>query len=278
MKNHCLNCGNSDFSDYLFIKNFNYKRCKTCKLVQLVPLPTIEELSEFYNEDYYIQSGYITNDINRISTIRNQTQIQYEIITRNFRTEKETKFLDFGCGAGFFLDTLKANGHKHIYGLELNAKRLKVIEEKGYSSINSLEHYDLYFDVITLWDVAEHLIAPVSTFKILCEKLNNNGVLVIGTSRIDDFVDKTAFGYSMWADPPFHTILYSKKTLQKILKNSGFEKTWIENKHTLANIYKSKWQMFKRLVKKILLFSGTDRKNKRGDFGSYLVMVSKKTK
>lgn len=275
MENHCVNCNNSDFADYLFVKNYNYKRCKSCKLVQLVPLPTIEKLSAFYNEDYYIKGGYITDDINRISTIRDQTQIQYEIVKRNYKIEKGTKFLDFGCGVGYFLERLRANGHEFIYGYEFNSVSLKIIEDKGYNSILNLEQNNQKFDVITLWDVAEHLIDPINTFKMLHEKLNNNGVLIIGTSRIDDFVDRTAFGYTMWADPPGHTILYSKKTLQMILRNSGFENNWIDTKHTLANIYNSKYQMFKRLVKKLLFYSKTDRKNKRGDFGSYLVVISK---
>jgi 2-polyprenyl-3-methyl-5-hydroxy-6-metoxy-1,4-benzoquinol methylase/DNA-directed RNA polymerase subunit RPC12/RpoP len=272
MKYHCLNCKSPDFADYLSINNYNYKRCKSCGLVQLVPLPTIEELTSFYNEEYYTKNY----DINRISIIRDQTQIQYEIVERNYKTEKGTRFLDFGCGVGYFLERLKATGHEFIYGYEFNSASLKIIGDKGYNSILNLEQNIQKFDVITLWDVAEHLVDPINSFKMLHEKLNNNGVLVIGTARIDDFVDRTALGYTMWADPPGHTILYSKKTLQMILKNAGFENNWIDTKHTLANIYNSKYQMIRRLVKKLVFFSKTDRKNKKGDFGSYQVIISKK--
>ena len=34
LKNTCIYCRNSEFSDYLLLNNYNYKRCKNCKSVQ----------------------------------------------------------------------------------------------------------------------------------------------------------------------------------------------------------------------------------------------------
>lgn len=152
----------------------------------------------------------------------------------------------------------------------------EIIKSKGYNFVSDLENEKLKFDIITLWDVAEHLLDPVSTFKLIYKKMNKGAVLVIGTARIDDFVDKTSFGYSMWADPPAHTILYNKNVIMDILKSCEFKDVCIDNKHTIGNLYNHKYSMIKRLIKKAIYINLTDRNNIRGDFGSYMVIISRK--
>jgi len=127
-----------------------------------------------------------------------------------------------------------------------------------------------------LWDVAEHLLEPIDVFKLLRSRLNDGGVLIMGTARIDDFVDRTGFGYTMWADPPAHTILYSKELLLSMLTKAGFSRVEEDTKHTISNIYNSPIKMMKRLLKKIVFWFKTDRVNKRELSASYLIVVSTK--
>jgi hypothetical protein len=275
MKSYCKYCESSIFSDYLSIGGYSYKRCKKCKLVQLVPMPSDKELYEFYSENYYLKN-YNFDDVDRAKVIASHTQAQYEIVKQNFKFESNTKFLDFGCGTGAFLDVLSENDHSFIFGHEFNKAAELVILRKGYKHVSNLEESKETFDVISLWDVAEHLTDPVTTFTLLFKKLNKNGILVIGTSRIDDFVDKTSFGYTMWADVPGHTLLYSKNSLKNILQKSGFSIISVDEKHSISNIWNSKTLMLKRLIKKIVFFYMTDRKIKQDKFGSYLVIIAKK--
>ena len=275
MEDRCKYCQSTKFSDYLFLNGFKYKRCTKCTLVQLVPMPALDDLAKIYDRNYYAEN-YNVNVKEQATAIKQSSQIQYEILKRNYKIQPTTKFLDFGCGIGGFLDAVNENNNKFIYGVELNKISSEIIKKKGFGFIDDLGQSSETFDIITLWDVAEHLNDPIATFKLLKSKLNKDGILVLGTARIDDFVDKTAFGYTMWADPPGHTLLYNKKVLLKILKSSGFENNWIDNEHSIGNIYNSKYKMFKRLIKKIIFIFRTDRKNKRGDFGSYLVIIAKK--
>ena len=275
MESSCIYCGNRYFKDYLNISTFDYKRCTKCKLVQLVPMPKVDDLIEFYDAKYYAKN-YDVNNTDRAITLKNHNQIQFDIVKRHYHLKPNTKFLDFGCGIGSFLDTLHFNNQHLLYGFEFNKISSGIIIKKGYTYLDSLDQNGEKFDVITLWDVAEHLLDPISTFKLLFNKLNENGILVIGTARIDDFVDKTSFGYTMWADPPAHTILYSKSLLKKILKFTGYKKIIIDNQHNIANIYLSIFHIIKRLIKYILLFKHIDKKNNRSDFGSYLVVIAMK--
>ena len=169
MENYCIYCRHSDLSDYLVLNNYKYKRCNTCNLVQLIPMPTSDELTKFYDEIYY-SKNYDTNSSDRDSIIQKHTQIQYEVLKRNFKIDQNTKFLDFGCGIGLFLDRLNINKHKFIYGFEFNQISSGILKSKGFEYVNIFEQNEHTFDIITLWDVAEHLIDPIETFKLLYKK------------------------------------------------------------------------------------------------------------
>ena len=53
LKTKCVNCNSTGFKNYLELRGYSYKRCSSCKLVQLSPLPTIDELKLFYDSNYY---------------------------------------------------------------------------------------------------------------------------------------------------------------------------------------------------------------------------------
>ncbi len=274
LKTKCVNCNSTGFKNYLELNGYSYKRCNSCELVQLSPLPTIEELKVFYDSNYY-EYNFDEKSSDLKAIVKEQNSVQYDVTQRNFEVNHTTKFLDYGCGVGGFLDTVSAKGNKNIFGFEFNEISAKLIRDKGYGYVDVYKD-EQTFDVITMWDVAEHLLEPIEVFKLLRSRLNKGGVLIIGTARIDDFVDRTGFGYTMWADPPAHTILYSKKLLFSILNKAGFNEVKEDTQHSISNIYTSKTKMIKRLIKKLIFWFKTDRVNKRELSGSYLVMVAKK--
>ncbi len=274
MTSKCVNCNSIDFKSYLELRGYSYKRCNACKLVQLSPLPTIDELKLFYDSNYY-KYNFEEKSADIKTVIKEQNDVQFDVILRNFHVNDTTKFLDYGCGVGGFLDTLSLKGNKNIFGFEFNKISSKLIQDRGYGYVDVYKDNQT-FDVITLWDVAEHLLDPVDVFKLLHSRLNKTGILVIGTARIDDFVDRTGLGYTMWADPPAHTILYSRELLFSMLNKAGFDNVKEDTKHTISNIYNSRAKMLKRLIKKIIFYFKTDRANKRELDASYLIVVAAK--
>lgn len=269
----CVNCNGSSFSGYLVLNQYEYKRCNECNLVQLVPLPTTEDLKNYYSSEYYNEHYNAEKDQYEAISLHNSIHVQ--IVKNHFNISPSTSVLDYGCGMGYFLASLKNLGYNNISGFEFNKVSAMVLNQKGIDYYDIHKEKDRNFDIITLWAVAEHLTDPIDTFKFLKTRLNKGGILVIGTVRIDDFVDKTSFGYTMWADPPAHTLLFNKQNLIAMIKKVGFTDVEIECDHSINNIYNSKYQLLKRLLKKIILFYKTDRKNKRGDFGSYIVAIAK---
>jgi 2-polyprenyl-3-methyl-5-hydroxy-6-metoxy-1,4-benzoquinol methylase len=111
---------------------------------------------------------------------------------RPFLSLKGKKILDIGCGTGSFLSNFKS--HNEVLGIEVSEAYRQYLEANGIPyRIGNLEDIlssipDSYFDLITLWDVFEHLEAPGKMLTIIKEKLSPKGSIIIWTNNYDDCI------------------------------------------------------------------------------------------
>jgi ubiquinone/menaquinone biosynthesis C-methylase UbiE len=109
---------------------------------------------------------------------------------------KNKRILDIGCGTGTFLGTvLKDNS---VMGVEISEDYRAVLESKGIPHIiGDLDQAlaslpDGHFDLITLWDVFEHLQAPSQAICAIKKKLSPDGKIIIWTNNYDDCISFSA--------------------------------------------------------------------------------------
>jgi SAM-dependent methyltransferase len=79
------------------------------------------------------------------------------------------------------------------------------------------------FDLITLWDVLDHLQSPPSALHTLRSWLRPGGLLVLGVFDLTSW-DARLFGRAWlgW-DAPRHAYLFPKKALRGMLQEAGLE-------------------------------------------------------
>lgn len=272
MKDICKLCGGSNFKKYLNLKGYEYFRCYNCSLVQLLPMPTDRELEEAYSKKYYDEDkSYIKRFYGNIR------EFYEKLLTIEKRIGKieKLKLLDIGAGKGHFLDVAKEFGVE-TYGSEISDFGKQEIIKKGHSFIDNISDFKNHFDIITLWDVAEHLNEPLREFKTYFNALKTGRHIFIATSWIDDLVDKIMFGYTMWSDPPYHTLLYNNSSLRKFLNSAGFRNVQREKSHKLGNYYHytMKYWLSKQIVKKYIRYSKwrKSKHNTQAGIGSYLFL------
>ena len=98
----------------------NYKVEKNLKygFKNVTPMPTAEELSRFYNSNYYDSKGYSIKYTDEEIIHKNILATEIEF----FLKQKVGSILDIGCGEGFVLNHFDKQGWK-VTGLDSRALR-----------------------------------------------------------------------------------------------------------------------------------------------------------
>lgn len=135
---------------------------------------------------------------------------------------KGKEILDIGCGAGHFLNLADSKGYstsgiednadliglsKKIYGKDLGIKKGRV---EDLATLNKK------FDTIVMIDVLEHIEKDEEALKLIHDRLNSSGRVVI-------LVPAYQFLYGKRDKNIGHFRRYTRNGLKKKLKESGFD-------------------------------------------------------
>ncbi|MDP1713557.1 MAG: class I SAM-dependent methyltransferase [Anaerolineales bacterium] len=131
---------------------------------------------------------------------------------------KNKAVLDIGCGGGLFLSKLQQEGAVTT-GIELSDTRAHYaktnhgleIFKRPIEADPWKEHHGS-FDVVTLWDVLEHVNFPFSTLQSAANMLKSGGILLIDTPCRDAFYHRMG-EFTYWLSrgqyPTFLNTMYS---------------------------------------------------------------------
>jgi 2-polyprenyl-3-methyl-5-hydroxy-6-metoxy-1,4-benzoquinol methylase len=126
---------------------------------------------------------------------------QWEWIVKSILsgTPKTRKVLDIGCGQGEFLSAARQAGAT-VMGLELDLAAVRACRQKGLTvvegSLFDAEVPPGPWDVITFWDVLDHLEHPAEALRMATRELAPDGyVLVRGRNGSLHARFKTGYAY-----------------------------------------------------------------------------------
>ena len=233
----CPLCGTKKFTR-LYPNHYpRLVTCSGCSLIYTNPRLKNEHLQKLYTKKYF------RNDISSVFGYTNYQGDELKIRkTARKRLEKIERFhppgkiLDLGCATGFFLDEARQRGWEP-YGVEISkfaasyaTKQLKLDVVNG--DLQSINFPAKSFDLITMWDVVEHITNPVPTFKKLSKLLKKDGMLVFSTPDVGSVPARITkhrwIGYKLSDE---HLAYFSLPTIQNLLEQTGFE---LETVHHLG--------------------------------------------
>lgn len=126
------------------------------------------------------------------------------------------KILDIGCGNGSLLD-FASMLQCQTYGIEYSKNCQLILDKKHHIVLQKLDEIENdYVDVITAFDLIEHLYDAPSMLEKYSQKLKNNGTLIILTGNIDSIssrLSKSKWWYLLY---PEHIIFPSIKYFKKL--------------------------------------------------------------
>ncbi len=179
-------------------------------------IPTLEELTKHY-ENYPTDSYYSP-----------LTRKSYGVLLDGFEKYRKTgNILDVGCGTGLFLEEAAKRGWK-VYGTEFSAKNVSICRSRNINMQEGKFDPQWYekdmFDVVTSFEVIEHINNPVEEITNIHATLRKGGLLYITTpnfNAIERFILKAEYNVIEY---PEHLSYYTPKTLDFLLRKSGFAK------------------------------------------------------
>ena len=118
----------------------------------------------------------------------------WKLLNRVVGTRPGQRLLDVGCGRGAFLDVARAHG-LHTTGLEPASGSAAIAGERHpliSRGVDALTPAEGQFDLITLWDVLEHLDDPGQSLRSLRPLLSPGGSLAILTPMMGSAYDRLA--------------------------------------------------------------------------------------
>jgi 2-polyprenyl-3-methyl-5-hydroxy-6-metoxy-1,4-benzoquinol methylase len=135
--------------------------------------------------------------------------------------------LDVGCAAGFFMAVLREQGFE-AHGVEVSpviashARARFGFESVFVGPLADTGHGDGSFDLVTMWDVLEHVPEPAGLLQEARRLLRPDGLLVIETQNVDSLVARALgrrWHHYKHAEHLYH---FNRRSLGRLLAASGF--------------------------------------------------------
>ena len=217
----CAICSSN--AGFLGKKNsFDMYCCSGCGTYFPWPIPNQEQTLEIYGQDYFSGatggSGYVDYDRDKQPMI--PAFQQYLDRLEHFRPAKGT-LLDVGAATGFFLKLAKARNW-NVMGVEPSAHASAQGRSAGLDIRTGIFVKGLLppetLDVITLWDVIEHVPEPKALVDAIFDVLKPGGILALNTPDSKSVLARALKARWHLVVPPEHLFLMNSVSLKKILE------------------------------------------------------------
>jgi len=224
---------------------FSVVTCTECDLTYVTPRLDPEALIDnVYNEGYWSSDAakergytdYRSDEPLYLKTYRRRLKV----VRRHFA--KPGRVLDVGCAAGFFLSVMQESGWD-VTGLEPSdairphAQRLIGEDNVRAGLLGEVDLEPGSFDLVTMWDVIEHIPDPVAAVKEVGKLLAPGGKFLIETQNVDSHAARLLGKRWQHYKHAEHIYHFNEKTLGDILERAGFDV--LENTPWLGGKYVS---------------------------------------
>lgn len=212
---------------------FTVARCKDCSLVYV--RETIADVSPDYvgmTEDDLNVEHIWRQGKHKEAAFHQCLQLTESVAAWNRSGDSLPVILDVGCGTGQWLQFVKLR--YQCYGFDASAV------QTAYAQANnpnvrcaiSLNEYKAKLggmlptaDLITLWDVLEHIRHPTEFVADLVKGLSDNGLFFASIPAATPMVLKQKLLAINWPQfswaPEEHVVYYSPKTIAHLMKKTG---------------------------------------------------------
>jgi len=207
-----------------------YFACPVCETHYQHPMPTIDQMHAYVQGEYSrgVYSDYVSAARLKELTFSQRARA---VVAR----AGTGLLLDVGASCGFFIEQALAVGFD-AYGVELSSQAVanapaEIGRRITVGDVNVLSVDKAQFDVITAFDIIEHVFDPVLFLTSLREVARPGTWIVITTPDAGHFLRFVLRAHWPMYQPMQHTVLFSKRGLLLALVRAGYESIEIGPAH-----------------------------------------------
>jgi 2-polyprenyl-3-methyl-5-hydroxy-6-metoxy-1,4-benzoquinol methylase len=226
----CPVCGSGRSRYARTVMNCRLVRCSDCSFLYSNPQPSAAALSSIYGTDYFCGADDPKLE-QQMRQIKGATASRYLKRLANYGVTGGS-LLEVGCGHGDQLVAAEEAGFD-VTGVEFSpfaAERAKARLRHGQVLVGELHSVDLgakLYDVCILADVIEHVRDPRDCLQHVWSRLKPGGCILVATPSLDSWSARLMGG--RWMEfKPEHLSYFSRRTLESLLWQSGFQQLHFE--------------------------------------------------
>jgi len=227
--NQCPLCKEEDHETFANINDWmTIENCNNCNYAYASHFPNV--IKDVYDCDDQLDNAVEVYHSTR-EYRKNRFGIERVGIIKEFH--KSGDILDIGCGTGWFLEVARAEGF-NVTGQELSPQLAEFTHNNFEIPTYSCPVSEITdsFDVITMFDLIEHVQDPMQLLKDCKNRLNPNGIILAFTPNFDSYGITEMKEYSSLISPPGHLHYFTQDSINKICELSGMKVLYHETRGT----------------------------------------------
>lgn len=217
----CCVCGNKDKSAFTvkYTKpNFAVVACNICNFFFIPPYYRKKITYENYKDEKVTEA--VREGNNWVKIQRHKLRIKF---IKKYMPGGD--LFDLGAGWGHFMLAAKEMGYQ-VYGIEISEQPYLYSKNDLQLPVDHIDFFEMKedrkFDVVTLWDVLEHIDEADKFVEKISRVTKKNGVLVLQVPQIDSyFAKKHRDNWKMMGLD--HVNYFGRDTITTLLEKHGFK-------------------------------------------------------
>jgi hypothetical protein len=210
--------------------DFGIRVCNVCSSEFVWPRPSLDELRRMYPDNYY---AYGTEMGSFWQVIYNWWCRSEAKRLLNLSAKRPLHLFDIGAGDCRRFKAMGSTGEFKFSGVEMNQEMAQAGCDEGFDiSPGAFEEFDQSgkagtVDVLTINHVIEHVTDPYETMRKAHSLLADDGVFTGRTPKLDSTGHRYFGRYWSGYHFPRHLHLFSRESLELLLRKSGFREVEI---------------------------------------------------
>ena len=239
----CPICGSARVRPYCEKDGARYSACRDCQVLFQAQAPDRDAMLGYADNEYAdggLYQEYVDARAMKIAHFRARMEWMRPHLGQGSGGAGPRQLLDVGCACGYFLEVAVDEGFE-VQGLEFSpnaiaAARPDIRAKILNARVDSLDaHHEARYDVITAFDIIEHLDKPLEFLASARRLLRPGGHLVISTPDADHWLRPLMASRWPMLQPMQHLTLFSHRSLRLALEGAGFSSITLDTAYKVIS-------------------------------------------